>query len=157
MQAANLAKYLQTHTILSALSAQQLAPLVAHTKEQHLSAGEVLFSQGDAAQHFYVLREGAVQIGVPAINGPALEVQALGADAVIGWSWLIPPYRWSFEAKAQSDASLVAFDGKAILQECEKDPALGYALMKVFAALMSQRLDAARIKMMESWMPPGWA
>ncbi|MBW4049057.1 MAG: cyclic nucleotide-binding domain-containing protein [Proteobacteria bacterium] len=157
MQAATLAKYLQTHTILSALSAQQLAPLVAHSKEQHLSAGEVLFSQGDAAQHFYVLREGAVQIGVPAINGPALEVQALGADAVIGWSWLIPPYRWSFEAKAQSESSLVAFDGKPILQECEKDPALGYALMKIFAALMSQRLDAARLKMMDSWMPPGWA
>ena len=33
----------------------------------------------------------------------------------------------------------------------------GYALMKRFTGLMSQRLHAARMKMMDSWAPPGWA
>lgn len=117
----------------------------------------MLFLQGDAANDFYVVREGEVQILVPAINGPALDVQTLGKGDVIGWSWLIPPYRWTFEAKAKSHAILLVFDGKAIMQECEQDPALGFALMKTFASLMSQRLHAARLKMMESWVPSGWA
>ena len=157
MHAANLVNDLQTRTILSALDSQQLKRLLGHAKEQRLLAGELLFSQGTAAEHFYVLREGTVQIRVPAINGPALDVQTLGADDVIGWSWLIPPYQWTFEARAQTDSTLLVFDGKAILQECEQDPALGYALMKIFAALMSRRLHAARRKLMDSWAPPGWA
>jgi CRP-like cAMP-binding protein len=157
MPASSLIDHLQTRTILAALAPQQLARLGAHASEQRVAAGDLLFRQGDAADRFYLLREGSVRVGVPAINGPALEIQTLGPGEVIGWSWLIPPYQWSFEARAASDASLISFDGKAILQECEQDPALGYALMKIFAALMSQRLHAARLKMMESWAPSGWA
>ncbi|MGB5652001.1 MAG: cyclic nucleotide-binding domain-containing protein, partial [Sedimenticolaceae bacterium] len=105
----------------------------------------------------YILREGSIKVEVPAINGPALEVQTLGAEDVLGWSWLIPPYRWTFEAKAQSDSRVLVFDGKALLQHCEKDNVFGYALMKRFTGLMSERLQAARMKMMESWAPAGWA
>ncbi len=103
------------------------------------------------------MREGKVQIQASAINGPGVEGQALGEWDVIGWPWLIPPYRWAFEAKALTPVTLLRFDGKAILQECEHDPALGNALMKIFAGLMSERLRAARLRMMESWAPPGWA
>lgn len=75
---------MQKHTILSALDPQQLGHLAAHAKELQLPAGDVLFLQGDAANHFYVVRHGEVQILVPAINGPALDVQTLGKGDVIG-------------------------------------------------------------------------
>jgi hypothetical protein len=52
---------------------------------------------------------------------------------------------------------VIEFDGSAILERCEKDPAFGYELFKRFAALMSERLDAARQKMMDQWDPPGFA
>lgn len=157
MQASQMIHDLQTHTVLRALSAPQLARLLGHARELRVARGDVLFHQGDAAETFYVVREGGVQVGVPAINGPALEVQILGAGEVLGWSWLIAPFKWSFDGTALEDSALLAFDGKALLQECEKDPALGYAVMKIFAALMSQRLQAARLKMMENWAPAGWA
>jgi CRP-like cAMP-binding protein len=89
--------------------------------------------------------------------GPALVVQVLGTDEVLGWSWLIPPYKWTFEALAESDSRVLVFDGKALLQLCESDHHFGYALMKRFTSLMSERLHAARIKMMDSWAPAGWA
>ena len=148
---------LQGRGLLAALGEAQLRRLLAHARELQVQAGATLFRQGDAADRFYVLREGAVQVGVPAINGPELEVQSLGPGDVIGWSWLIEPYRWAFDARVTRDARLLAFDGQQIMVECERDPALGYALFKVFAALMSTRLQAARTRMMESWAPPGWA
>jgi cytochrome c biogenesis factor len=39
------------------------------------------------------------------------------------------------------------------------DPVLGYAVMKTFAfaELMSARLQAARARMMEAWVPASWA
>ena len=148
---------LRSRTVLRALDDDQLRRLLAHASELKLPAGSALFHQGEHADHFYVLREGTVQVGVPAIHGPELEVQALHPGDVIGWSWLIEPYSWAFEARTTSDARLLRFDGKAIIAECNHDPAFGLALFKVFAGLMSARLQAARARMMQSWAPPGWA
>ena len=81
----------------------------------------------------------------------------LGKDQVLGWSWLIPPYKWNFQAMPEEDSELLMFDGKTILAKCEKDPRFGYELLKKFAGLMSVRLDAARQKMMDEWNPAGFA
>ena len=70
---------------------------------------------------------------------------------------LIQNRKWTFEAKARSDSKVLVFDGKNLLQYCEKDHHFGYSLMKRFAGLMSERLHAARLKMMDSWAPAGWA
>ena len=157
MQTHTMMQDLQAQPLLAGLGPERLGRLLPYASEVQIAAGDVLFQQGQVADAFYILRTGSVQIGVPAINGPGVEVQTLGAHDVLGWSWLIPPYQWTFEAKSLTPSTLLRFDGKAILQECERDPALGYALMKIFAALMSVRLQAARLRMMECWAPPGWA
>ena len=152
-----LISYLRSHTIFSDLEPAHIEILANHAEEKVFASGELLFEQQDSAENFYILRDGSIKVEVPSIMGPALVVQSLGKDDVLGWSWLIPPYKWTFEAKAVSDSNVIAFDGKALLQLCEKDNAFGYALMKRFAGLMSERLHAARRKMMDNWAPPGWA
>ncbi len=152
-----LVSYLRSHTIFSDLEPAHIEILANHAEEKVFASGKLLFEQQDAAENFYILRDGSIKVEVPSIMGPALVVQSLGQDDVLGWSWLIPPYKWTFEAKAVSDSKVVAFDGKALLQLCEKDNVFGYALMKRFAGLMSERLHAARRKMMDNWAPPGWA
>jgi CRP-like cAMP-binding protein len=94
---------------------------------------------------------------MPAIMGPSLEIQALGKDQVLGWSWLISPYKWNFQAMIEEDSELLMFDGNVILARCEQEPKFGYELLKKFAELMSVRLDAARKKMMDEWNPAGFA
>ena len=84
-------------------------------------------------------------------------MQIVGEDQLLGWSWLIPPYQWNFLARAVEDSELLEFDGKAILAHCEKDSKFGYELLKRFATLMSDRLNAARQKLMDQWDPPGFA
>jgi hypothetical protein len=99
----------------------------------------------------------AANIVILAIIGPTLEIQSLGVDQVLGWSWLISPYKWNFQAEVAEDSELLMFDGVAILLHCENEPKFGYDLLKKFAELMSIRLDAARRKMMDEWNPPGFA
>ncbi len=153
----DLIKYLQSHTIFSDLQPAHIQVLADYAEEKTFTAGELLFNQEEPAEHFYILIDGAIEVEVPAIAGPNLVVQSLGADDVLGWSWLIPPYKWTFEAKAMSDSKVLIFDGKSLLRYCEKNHHFGYSLMKHFAALMSERLHAARLKMMDSWSPAGWA
>ena len=100
---------------------------------------------------------GQVSIGVAAIQGPGLQLQLLGSGQMLGWSWLIEPYRWDFQAKVLEDAELIEFDGQAILAQCEEDKAFGYQLYKRFTYLMSERLGSARRKMMDQWDAPGFA
>ncbi|WP_440996525.1 Crp/Fnr family transcriptional regulator [Arhodomonas sp. SL1] len=150
-------KVLAEEAFFSDLDPKILDVLAKHARERTLERNEILFGHGDPAQHFYLLRDGRIVIEVPAIEGPSLEVQELDAGHVLGWSWLIPPYRWSFQARADEPTHVVEFDGESIRARCDEDPMMGYVVLKRFASLMSERLDAARQKMMEEWNPPGFA
>lgn len=150
-------EYLSAQSFFSGLEDGFIKFLSKSAKELRIKEGYVLFQQGKPADKFYLLRSGQVSVQVPALVGPTLELQVLGEDQMLGWSWLIPPYRWNFQARALEDSDLLEFDGSAILARCEEDPKFGYELFKRFAALMSERLDAARQKVMDQWDPPGFA
>ena len=149
--------YLKSHALFEDLEDAFMQTLLNSASELQVKKGDLLFQQGKLADKFYILRTGLVSIQVPALVGPTLEIQSLGEDQVLGWSWLIPPYRWHFMARALEDSELIEFDGRALLAHSEEDPKFGFALLKRFAALMSERLDAARQKMMDQWNPPGFA
>lgn len=149
--------YLKSHALFEGLDDAFMQILLNSASELQVKKGDLLFQQGKLADKFYILRTGQVSIQVPALVGPTLEIQTLGEDQVLGWSWLIPPFRWHFMARAVEDSELIEFDGRALLAHSEEDPKFGFALFKRFAGLMSERLDAARQKMMDQWNPPGFA
>jgi len=149
--------FLSAHEFFKGLNEDFITLLSDYATERKVKKGEVLFQPGKPANRFYLLRNGRVSVQVPALVGPALELQVLGENQILGWSWLIPPYRWNFLARAVEDTDLLEFDGSAILERWEKDPKFGYEPFKRFTALMSERLDAARQKMMDQWNPPGFA
>lgn len=153
----SITEYLSTHEFFSELSDDALNFLCEHSSTCEIKKGHILFRMGENADKFYVLRKGRISIQMPSIMGPALEIQSLSKNQVLGWSWLISPYKWSFQALAEEDSALLMFDGTAILARCEQEPKFGYELLKKFAALMSIRLEAARHKMMDEWNPPGFA
>lgn len=157
MNRQSIEDYVNAHEFFSGLDKRGKKFLANSAENIKIEQGEVLFQPGASADKFYLLREGHISVRVPAVMGPPLEIQNLKTDQILGWSWLIPPYRWSFQALALEDSDLLEFDGSIILAHCEEDPAFGYALMKLFAGLMSERLDRARQKMMDQWDPPGFA
>jgi CRP-like cAMP-binding protein len=139
------------------LSPELIDVLSTNAARRHLERDHVLFHYGEKADHFYVVVRGKISVEVAALEGPPLQLQSLDAGAVLGWSWLIPPYTWSFQARADEDTEVLEFDGKAIRVRCEAHPTLGYELLKRFAGLMSERLHFARRKMMDEWRPSGFA
>jgi CRP-like cAMP-binding protein len=153
----SIAEYLTTHEFFSELSEDTVKFLCESVSTLEIKKGQVLFRLGERADKFYILRNGRISVQIPAVMGPTLEVQTLGTDQILGWSWLISPYQWHFQAKAEADSKLLEFDGTAILARCEQEPKLGYELLKRFAVLMSERLDVSRQKLMDEWNPAGFA
>ena len=150
-------EYLSAHEFFSEFSDEDLKFLCECSRTFEINKGQILFRQGENADKFYVVRSGRISIQMPAIMGPTLEIQTLDKDQVLGWSWLISPYKWNFQTKAEEDSELLQFDGTAILARCEQDPKFGYELLKKFAGLMSERLNVARQKIMDEWNPIGFA
>lgn len=157
MTSANVRQIIANSQFFAGLNDAAIDFVAANARERKLAAGKVLFQQGERAEHFYLLLEGHVSLGIPALEGPALELQDIGPGQIAGWSWLLPPHLWSFQARAATAIRFLEFDGVTILAHCEEEPAFGYELIKRFSGLMSERLHFARAKMMQAWRPAGFA
>lgn len=129
--------------------------LAEQATETRFEEGQLVARQGDEANRFFLVLEGELLVEVPAITGPPLEVTRLGPGKIFGWSWLIEPYRWHFNARAAVATRVLDFDGRAILERAEAEPKFGYALLRRFSALMGTRLESAQRKMMDQWSPAG--
>ena len=134
---------------LDGLGADRLALLSGCAGNVHFDAGTYLFREGDEADTFYVVRHGSVAIEtfVPA-RGP-VTIETVGAGEAVGWSWLFPPYRWHFDARALSPVRATGFDGACLRGKCEADPALGYELLGRFAQLLIERLQWTRLRLLD--------
>lgn len=154
---AEVRELIANNEFLSGLRGDYLEFLLENSKEQRFERGEVIFRQGDHADRFFLLLRGEVTIEIPAIYGPPMQLQSLGRGRMLGWSWLISPYRWDFQARAVQDSDVIRFDGEAVLGKCEADPEFGYEILKRFTLLMSERLTAARKSMIDQWRPAGFA
>ena len=111
--------------------------------------GERLFREGDPADTFYLVRKGRVSLSTHAPARGAIVIETLDPGEIFGWSWLFPPYVWHFDARAVDDVRAVAFDGACLRGKCETDGALGYELMTRFAAVMIDRLQHTRLRLLD--------
>lgn len=144
-----IGQYLPEHHFFAGLAPSTIATLAAHAEEVHLAPGQYLFREGEPADRFYAVRDGrvTVELHTPAGGGAVLDTAHDGD--VVGWSWLIPPYRWMFDARAGDATDAVVFDAVALRAACDADPGIGYALTRRIAQVMSHRLQSARVRLLD--------
>jgi CRP-like cAMP-binding protein len=109
----------------------------------------MIFREGDEANQFFLIREGRVAIEVFSEARGPVTIQTLNAGEILGWSWLVPPYFWRFDARAVDEVRALALDGKCLREKCETDPRLGYELLKRFALVITRRLEATRMQLLD--------
>jgi CRP-like cAMP-binding protein len=115
---------------------------------------EYLIREGEPANEFFLIREGKVALSAHAPQYGNLRVQTLGAGEMVGWSWLVPPYRARFDAVAIEDTRTLRFDGACLRGKCEQDPAMGYELLKRVSRTLVERLESARLQLMDVYGKP---
>jgi CRP/FNR family transcriptional regulator, cyclic AMP receptor protein len=138
-----------THPLLAGLPAPVLADLSGCARNVTFRGGGLVLAEGEPADTFYLLRRGRVAIEVGAPGKGALVVETLGPGASIGWSWLIPPYRWQFDVRALDDVGAIALDAACLRGRAEADPVLGYELLKRVSGVLLQRLQATRVRLLD--------
>lgn len=151
-----IAQYLPEHPFFAGLAPDVIDLLAGCAVNTHFAAGKSLFRQGESADRFYVIREGRVALGVhaPGMEAHAAVIDTADAGDVVGWAWLVPPYRWAFDARAVEDTRAISLDAVCLRTKCADDPSLGYALMQRVAQSMYERMQEARIRLLDLYGTP---
>jgi CRP-like cAMP-binding protein len=131
------------------LPEDEIALIAGCGRNVRFDAGETIFRQGDAADTFYVVRHGTVAVGNFVPPRGELVIETLESGDLLGWSWLFPPYRSHFDARALSTVRATQFDGACLRDKCAADPVLGRDLMGRFAQVLIERLQWTRLRLLD--------
>jgi CRP/FNR family cyclic AMP-dependent transcriptional regulator len=140
----DIAALVANHPLLAGLPGDMASLVTGCARNVAVKQGEFLLVEGEAADTLYLLRRGCVTLQTHAPGRPPIVIETLEPGAGLGWSWLFPPYRWQFDARAAEPVGAIAVDAHCLRSKAEADPVFGYELMKRFASVMLARLDATQ-------------
>jgi CRP-like cAMP-binding protein len=123
---------------------EHLDLLVGCASNGHFRKSEIIFRAGEQADWFYLIRHGSVTLEMPGPGESPITVLALSEKEVLGWSWLVPPYKWKFDARAAEPTRAIRLNGKCLREKWERDHDLGFELLQRFARIGGHRLEATR-------------
>ncbi|HUJ33422.1 MAG TPA: cyclic nucleotide-binding domain-containing protein [Candidatus Acidoferrum sp.] len=145
----SLEPIIRQHTFFKGLDERYIQFIVSCARNVRFDERQYIFREGDPAERFYFIREGLVSVELMVPHKGPTTLQTVGEGDVLGWSWLAPPYRWHFDARTLQKTMALDFDGKCLREKCEEDHDLGYEILKRFANVVTERLDAARLQLLD--------
>ncbi|WP_193164243.1 cyclic nucleotide-binding domain-containing protein [Microbulbifer hainanensis] len=148
-----MAQLLREHPFFSGLDEDYLELLAGCGENRIYNTGDYIARENDPADHFFVIRDGQVAVESYLPNYGALCLQTLHKGDIFGWSWLFPPYLWTFDARAMNEVHVICLNGKCLREKCKTDPKMGYELMQRFARIITDRLHATRMQLMDVYSP----
>lgn len=141
------------HPFLKGMPPAMLQSVLKNSKKLSVRKGKIIFEDGAYADKCFLIIKGCIGIltqqqDVRFESESTLGVlQLLGAGEIVGWSWVIPPYKWRFHARAEESTELLVLDGKYLRQAMVKDHNLAYEIYKRLVPVMNHRLIGARLKL----------
>lgn len=147
----NLEAILAEHPFFRGLKEDYLNLIVGCASNVRFDAGKYILREGEDANQFYLIRFGKVSLELVTPNKGPVIIETLDQGDILGWSWLIPPYTWHFDARALELTRAIALDGKCLRTKVDGDHELGYLVMKRFSELMVQRFQSTRLQLLDMY------
>ena len=145
----DIERIIANHPFFADMDPNYIPVLATGAKEDEFDTNELLFREGEPANQFYLILSGRVALETHEPMNGTFPVEEIGAEDVVGWSWLFPPFVWHLQARAMETTSAVILDGGHLLIQAEHDHQFGYELMKRIVQLAVRRLRAIRNRLLE--------
>ena len=153
MMVETLERFILEHPFFAGLAQEHGVLLCGCAKNVRFEAGEYLCHEGDPADQLYLLRHGTVALEIATPQRGPVTFQTVHEGEIVGVSWLVPPYRWSYDARARELVRAIAMDARCLREKIEQDHDLGYELMKRFVPVLVGRLHGTRMQMLDVYAP----
>jgi CRP-like cAMP-binding protein len=132
------------HKLLNGLSPADADRVLAHGSRVTVASGDALFRLGDPAECLYLIERGQIRLSFPMlVRGREEDVffeEKVPGDTV-GWSAMVPPYRFTLSAMAPLDTQVIALSREALSNLLESAPEIGQKIGLNLAILVGQRLQ----------------
>ncbi|GAA3277100.1 cyclic nucleotide-binding domain-containing protein [Dactylosporangium vinaceum] len=142
------------HPFLTGLPPAYVERLSHWARRVPLPAGTRVFEEHGRADRWWLIRDGYVNLDTRLPGRGDVIVETLGPGSVQGWSWLFPPYRWHFGAVTLGPVLAIALAGPGVRGLCDADPAFGYELTRRFTAVVVDRMQATRMRLLDLYREP---
>jgi CRP/FNR family transcriptional regulator, cyclic AMP receptor protein len=140
------------HPFTEGISPEHCATLASLARHVSFDQDEVIFAEGDPKHEFFLLLNGRVALEM-AVQDKTLRVHVVEGGDELGWSAVLMGGGKRFQARALEPVDALAFDGYTLLEICRKDNAFGYKIMHRMLATVSERLQAARMQVLDMYSP----
>lgn len=153
----DMGQIVSEHTMFAGFSPEHHALIAGCASNVAFKAGEMIFREGQPADRFYIIRYGKVAVEVFSPAKGRVTILTHDVGDVLGWSWIVAPYRYYHDARALDLTRALAFDGACLRKKADSDPAFGYALLKKFAPLIAQSLERVELQLLDVYGQPNSA
>lgn len=150
-----MAGLLAEQPFLAGIRPLHLERLSDCARRSPLQPGAKLFREGGHADRCWIIREGLVRLETHLPARADLTVETLGRGAVLGWSWMFPPHVWHYSAAVLEPGLAIEFDGPQLLRLCDGNPEIGYELTRRFMAVVVERLQTTRTRLVHEYTSDG--
>ncbi|MBT3923366.1 MAG: cyclic nucleotide-binding domain-containing protein [Nitrospina sp.] len=137
------------HPFFENLDKPYLELVTGCAKNVKFEAGQFICQHDDEANQFYIIRHGKVALEICPPGKAPVTVQTVSEGEILGWAWLVPPYRWHLDAHAIELTRAIALDGQCLRKKCEEDKNLGYELLKRLLPAIGRSMEATRLQLLD--------
>ena len=123
------------------VGAKVLEAIAGQGEERVCGSGELAFREGDAAETFYILWGGTVELLMGDHEELCFVVSAPGE--VFGWSALVEPFQYRATARCTSEARLLGIGRDVIERVLKEHPGDGAIIFRNLAAIVTEKLRGA--------------
>jgi CRP-like cAMP-binding protein len=145
---------LASFSLFDKLTRVQLGQIAVISRPVTFATGRLIIAEGRTADRCWLIRSGRIALETRRPNGKSRTVQTLGEGDVLGWSWLVPPYRWTYDCVALDDVSAIEIDAVQLRDAVEQDCAFGHAILLRFVEVLADRLHGAHARLTDIYGNP---
>jgi len=130
--------------LLKGVPSEASSQILALGTVRTLTAGEVVFDLADEASSLYLVKAGKVELTLPirvAGKREYVPVEERVEGQMLGWSALVPPYRFTLRATATAKTELLSLPRQELQRVLSSPPELGLVVMTNLAAIVGQRFQ----------------
>jgi CRP-like cAMP-binding protein len=144
MSDTSIAGRLASHPFFEGFTPKLVDLLATGTTNLEIGPGRLLLRAGEPANSFYLIERGHVSIEIHHPKLGAIPIQTMGPGETVGWSWIVPPYSWEFDARASQLVRGLCLDAAFLRKHLETDHELCLHLFPKIVRMMASRLTASR-------------
>lgn len=140
---------LAEHPFTSDLSVDQITLMARTASVEEFEEDDFIFHEHEEARWFYLIISGNVALKISAPGSGPIPIQTIAAGQALGWSWMMPPYKWHFGARAITRVTALRMDAGYLRRTMEENAELGYAVLYRMNRVLAERLQATRLQLLD--------